>query len=96
MKYALLRQQPLLEVQVASFKHFFLKKEIQSFYSLKGGGDPKQNKKQKTKQGGSREQNAISKRVSVSKTKYIEVWEGRRAFQKCIEICFEILTLVNL
>lgn len=96
MKYALLRQQPLLEVQVASFKHFFFKERNTKLLLSEGGGDPKQNKKQKTKQGGSREQNAISKRVSVSKTKYIEVWEGRRTFQKCIEICFEILTLVNL
>lgn len=64
MKYALLRQQPLLEVQVASFKHFF--KERNTKLLLSEGEkerNPKQNKKQKTKQGGSREQNAISKRV---------------------------------
>lgn len=87
MKCAVLRQQPLFKVQVASSSKknfFFLKKEIQSIYSLR-------RKQAKGIEGA----NDISKvkGMYVQKT---EVREGRHAFKKCIGIGFAILTLVNL
>lgn len=65
------------------FKVNFLKKEIQSIYSLKGQRGDQRSKTLSQKGGG------------YVENKHKEVREGRHAFSKCMEICFEILTLVN-
>lgn len=52
MKYALLRQQPLLEVQVASFKHFFKERNTKLLLSEGRGEKPKTKQKAKNKTRG--------------------------------------------